>query len=119
MARFTLSMLVPFTVTAAFAAQSPSEDPPKPATSRPASPPRYPWDTPEDARMRAKLPVRIPSLVYDGAPFEKVIDDLRAATKANIKVNWTAMEFADIGRDKKVSMSLRDLTLGSALRIVL
>lgn len=119
MARFTLSMMVPFTVLAAFGAEIRSQDPPKPATSRPSMPRQCPWDTPEDARTREKLSVRIPSLVYDGASFAKVIDDLRAATKANIKINWPAMEFADIDRGKHVSMSLRDVTLRSALRVVL
>ena len=119
MGRIALSLVVVLNVLGHQATDS--RRPPGPASRTPQSAPasRFPWDTAENARARQRLDIRITSLAYDGVALVDAIDDLRRRARANIVTNWTALKFADIEPGQAVSMSLHDVSLGAALRVLL
>ena len=119
MGRIALSLVVVLNILGQQAADSRGPIDSATTTTQGGSAIRFPWDTAENARARQQLNVPIASLAYDGMPFLEVIDDLRRRTRSNIVTNWAALEFADIKRDQAVSMSLHDVSLGAAIRVLL
>lgn len=95
------------------------QTPPKGQAAWPSAERRYPWETAEDQRLRSKLQTPVATLEYDSAPLDDVIENLRSLSGANIKVNWSAMGFADIDRDHKVTLSVQDVKVERAIRLVL
>lgn len=69
--------------------------------------------------VRQRLKKAAPELRFDAVEFEQVIEQLRAMTGLNFVVNWSALEFAGVEKDREVSMILKDVPFEKALQLVL
>jgi hypothetical protein len=67
----------------------------------------------------AALDKLLPEVKFDAVAFREVINFLRDVTKANIWVNWRALEAAGIDSGAPVSAGLRDVKFSEGLTIIL
>src|SRR5262249_16599064 len=58
-------------------------------------------------------------LTVDAQPLSKVLDYFRQVTGANIVVNWTVLESANVTRDTPITLQVRDLSLAKMMQLVL
>ncbi len=72
-----------------------------------------------DAVVQAVLDKRLPELRFDEVGFADVIDFLRDVSGANIFVNWTALQQANIDKATRVTARLRDVKFSKALSTIL
>lgn len=73
-----------------------------------------------DRNARLLLNDRTLDATYNGEALQKVIQDVRDATGANIMVSWTALETAvGISRERPVTLQLRRISAADLLRYVL
>lgn len=94
---------------------------------REASRPKYfageedeaPAADPKDRAAQAQLARTLPEVVFDGVGFTDVVDFLRDVTRADIFVNWRALEAVGIERNAPVNARLRNVKFSKALQIIL
>jgi hypothetical protein len=72
-----------------------------------------------DARAREMLKIQIPEAKFQGVALTEVISFLRDVSRANIFVNWRALEAAGIDRRAPVNVNLGPTPLGEVLDKVL
>ncbi len=81
-----------------------------------------PWATAQSAKSqntRALLNQRIPEVIFEGAPFEQVMEWVSEFTQANVVIRWQVIEDAGIERDKPISMKVRNLRLAQILWMIM
>jgi hypothetical protein len=61
----------------------------------------------------------VPAVVFDRLPLRDAVDRLRAASSANVFVNWRALEAAGVGRDAPVTLRAGPGGLGHVVRQLL
>lgn len=62
---------------------------------------------------------KLPEIRFDQTELTKVVDFLRDVTGTNIFVNWRALETAGIDKESKVTLQLRSVSFGQALKSIL
>ena len=72
-----------------------------------------------DADVRKSLSAKIDGVKFDRATLVDVIETLRDMSKANLHVNWRALEAINVTRETPISLELRNAPLRQVLRMVL
>jgi beta-lactamase regulating signal transducer with metallopeptidase domain len=73
---------------------------------------------PDDA-ISAKLDATLPGLTADGQPLEKVLRFMQDQLRANVFINWRALETVGIDRAAPVTLDLHDVTHRRAIQMIL
>lgn len=101
-------------------------EPGPPPTSPPPSPDLRLWDAELQTYVStnpevgdASLRQRLAEVRLDDVPLDQAVLGLREQSHASLVANWGAVESAGVPRDRRVSLRLRDVTLGAALRALL
>jgi hypothetical protein len=72
-----------------------------------------------DEKVILQLDRKVPAVNFTGQGLADVIDLLRDITRANIFVNWRALEAAGINKDAKVAIQLKDAKFRDLLKGIL
>jgi hypothetical protein len=72
-----------------------------------------------DRVVRRKLQCVLPKLELPGVDFKNVVQFLREFGNVSIHVKWAALERVGVTRESKVNVSLTNVTLEKAIRIIL
>lgn len=62
---------------------------------------------------------RIPEVIFDGAPFEDVMNWVAEITGANVVVRWQALTDSGIERDKPITVKVKNLRLSQVLWMIM
>lgn len=103
LASLVLFLLLGLSAPAPAPAQAAAQPPAQPAADAP----------------RHALATRLPEVKLEGIALVDCIDFLRDVSSANLHVNWRALELIGIGKDVAISLDLRDVSLRTALRLML
>jgi len=68
---------------------------------------------------RGALRVNVPELNVDGVALSRVLEFLRQTSGGNLVVNWKLLEAANVTKDTPITLSVRELSMGKLLRLVL
>ncbi len=76
---------------------------------------------PQSSAVNAKRALAMPmrELTVEAQPLSKVLDYFRSVTGANIVVNWTVLETANVTRDTPITLQVRDLSMAKMMQLVL
>lgn len=69
--------------------------------------------------IAALLETRAAEVMFEGAPFEQVMDWVAETTRLNIWVRWETLEDAGVDRDKPITLKVRNLRLSQILWMIL
>lgn len=69
--------------------------------------------------IAALLETRAAEVIFEGAPFEQVMDWVAETAKLNIWVRWETLEDAGVERDKPITLKARNLRLSQILWMIL
>jgi hypothetical protein len=101
------------------AATAPPSSSPAATTAAAPAAPLIDTDPQGNATINAQLTRRLPELHFNANAFSDVIDFMRDVTGLNIWVDWAALESAGIGKNVPVTLRVRDVTVASALDLLL
>lgn len=86
------------------------------------TPPREgPRPTPRarTSTTQALLDQRVPEVSFEEAPLEQVMDWVTDFTKANFIVRWEKLQEAGVGKDKTISIKVKNLRLSQVLWLIM
>ena len=72
-----------------------------------------------DQQLRDKLSRTTIDVDFKNERLESVFESLRAKHGLNVEADWTTLEACSIGRDKAISLQLKEVSLGKALENIL